>query len=44
MAASNVLAHLHLTRAPNAVNADVYTTAAYRERMERIASEPQRRR
>ena len=47
LAASNALAHLQLTRAPNAVNAEVYTTAAYRERIERIeriAGEPQQRR
>src|SRR5688572_13235272 len=44
MAAANLLAHLELRRAPNAVNAEVYTTAAYHERMERIAREPQRRR
>jgi glyoxylate reductase len=44
LAATNALAHLHLTRAPNAVNADVYSTAAYHERLTRIAGEPQQRR
>jgi glyoxylate reductase len=38
MAATNAVAHLRRQRAPNAVNPEVYDTAAYRERMERAAA------
>jgi glyoxylate reductase len=33
IAATNATAHLHLQRAPDAVNPEVYDTAAYRERL-----------
>jgi len=36
MAATNALAHLRGERAPNAVNPEVYETAAYRERRSRL--------
>jgi len=37
MAAENALAHLRGERAPNVVNADVYSSAAYRERVARFS-------
>jgi glyoxylate reductase len=36
VAATNAVAHLRLERAPNVVNPDVYDSAAYRERVERV--------
>jgi glyoxylate reductase len=36
VAATNAVAHLRLERAPNVVNPDVYDTAAYCERVERV--------
>jgi glyoxylate reductase len=38
MAATNALAHMRLGHAPNVINPDVYTTAAYRERLARIGA------
>jgi glyoxylate reductase len=38
MAAENALAHLHGARAPNAVNADVYSSDAYRARLARVST------
>jgi glyoxylate reductase len=38
MAAENALAHLHGERAPNAVNADVYSGEPYRARMARVSA------
>jgi len=39
MAAENALAHLHGKRAPNAVNAEVYSSDAYRARISRFPTE-----
>jgi glyoxylate reductase len=38
MAAENALAHLHGARAPNAVNAEVYSSDAYRARLARVST------
>jgi glyoxylate reductase len=38
IAATNAVAHLRLERAPNVVNTEVYDTAAYRRRRDRIGS------